>query len=76
MIFTLDTPSSSSPTMCYSVYICAESKPSYTHEARPVDYSIISEKDSIEMMKQYAQASFKKDWDTNDEEENNYWNSF
>lgn len=75
MLLILDSPASSSHKVYERVSTLIEVRPSYTHEARPSDYTILPEGDSKAMLLAYAQKSFANDWDLDNEEENAYWES-
>jgi hypothetical protein len=40
------------------------------------EYTLLKESEINSMSLSYAENSFKNDWDLEDQEENDYWNSF
>lgn len=75
MLLILDSPNSSTHPIYNSVSNIIEFKPSYSHEARPIEFDIPNLEVANHMNLSYAQKSFALDWDISDENENAYWDS-
>lgn len=76
MILILDSPNCSTQPIYDCVSNLIESKPSYSYEAKTIDYDFPTSEEADKMLLSYAQMAFASDWDLTNDEENDYWDTF